>query len=212
MSDLEQHMDKVRQHLTEKYAARERALQSSRETIRHSSNSIRAVHRGEFDRAESLIAQAGTCLAEARKVLIDHPDIFYAGFFQDAEKEYVEANATYCVISDRPIPGQEELGASDQAYLHGLGETVGELRRHLLDIIRRGERTRCEELLSTMEEIYGFLTTMDFPDGMTGGLRRTTDVARGILEKTRGDLTMALQQRDLEARLEAFEQRLSQRK
>jgi translin len=100
------------------------------------------------------------------------------------------------------LPTPEELGVRYAAYLHGMGEAVGEMRRHLLDMIRKGDISDCEQILSDMDDIYGILVTMDFPDGLTYGLRRTTDIVRGILEKTRGDLTLAISQRDLEQRLD----------
>ena len=129
MQGLEEHMGRVRQYLADKYAARERALTLCREAIRHSANSIRAVHRGEYDKAEDLKSQARDRLDEVRKALVGHPDVFFAGFLSDAEKEYVEASATFAIIAGQPLPDPDALGTSYVAYLHGLGETVGELRR-----------------------------------------------------------------------------------
>lgn len=206
---LEQIGDKVRANLKAKYQAREMALAASREIIRHSANAIRAIHRGEFDTAKQLLDNAGSSLRQVIGGLANYPDVHFAGFVQDAEKEYAEAHTTYAIVAGEPFPGPDEIGVSYAAYLNGIGETVGELRRQVLDIIRRGHAGRSEEMLAAMDDIYSLLVTMDFPDSMTGGLRRTTDVARGILEKTRGDLTMALRQRDLESTLREFETRIS---
>ena len=137
-----------------------------------------------------------------------HPDIFYVGFVQDAQKEYVEANATLAFITAAPLPLPQELGIAYAPYLNGLGETIGEMRRYLLDSLRREDTSRCEELLDLMDQIHTELFTMDFPEAITGGLRRTTDAMRGILERTRGDLTTALHQRGLEQRLTQLWKRL----
>jgi translin len=135
-------------------------------------------------------------------------DIFFAGFVHDAQKEYAEASITLAVVSGRDLPSPDELDVEVAAYLNGMGEAVGELRRHLLDALRTGDIDHCEETLDVMEEMYGTLVTFDFPDAMTGGLRRTTDSVRGILERTRGDLAVASRQRDLEQRLAEFEKRV----
>jgi translin len=196
--------------LTAKNAAREVGLSRSREAIRNSANAIRAVHRGEFALAEQLAQRAGDLLAEARAALQDQPDILYAGFVHDAAKEYAEARVTLALVSrQESLPGAADLDVEVPAYLNGLGEAVGELRRYLLDRLRQGDVDRCEGILQVMEEVYSILVTFDYPDAMTGGLRRTTDNVRGILERTRGDLTLAVRQRDLERTMAAFESRLS---
>jgi translin len=176
--------------LEQKNAAREKALAASRELTRSCALSIRAVHRGENGSDQTT--------AELR----DHPDLRFAGYVQDSQKELAEAALTYALINHQPLPGREELGVEAPAYLNGMGETVGELRRFILDKLRHGDTARCEEILQIMDDIYSILVTIDFPDAMTGGLRRTTDSVRGIMEKTRGDLTTALRQRDLEKALE----------
>ena len=196
--------EKIRSALSAKHAARERALQLSREATRHSSNAIRAVHRGEQEPAEALLASARALLDDVEETLCAHEDVYHAGFVHDAQKEYVEGRVTLSLVAGHPIPDPDDLGVSYAAYLNGIGEAVGELRRYLLDAIRRGEEQRCEELLSAMDDIYSLLVTLDFPDALTGGLRRTTDNVRGILERTRGDLTMSIRQRELERKLSAL--------
>jgi translin len=208
--EIEALADAASEALAAKNAAREAALGRCRDTIRNSANAIRAVHRGDFDAAASLAERAGTLLAEAKAALHDHGDIRYAGFVHDAEKEYAEARVTLAVISGRGgLPTPKELNVELAAYLNGLGEVVGELRRHLLDQLVGGEIARCGETLAVMDEIYGILVTFDYPDAMTGGLRRTTDSVRGILERTRGDLAVAARQSQLEDRLRQFEGKLS---
>jgi translin len=209
LPDLEAVSEYARAGLASKNAAREAGLSRSRDAIRNSANAIRAVHRGDFVLAEELSNKAGTLLAEAKEALRDHPDIRYAGFVHDAEKEYAESRLTLAFIAGHAqLPRPEALDVEVPAYLNGLGEAVGELRRYLLDRLRLGEIERCEQVLSVMDEVYGILVTFDYPDAMTGGLRRTTDNTRGILERTRGDLALATRQRDLEDKLARFEERL----
>lgn len=200
--DLNKLSDALRHNLDAKHAAREQGLPLCRKAIRLSANAIRAVHRDEKSEAESLIEEAHSCLDQAQSAMADHPDIRYAGFFHDAAKEYAEARLTHALVFDLPLPTPDDIGVEVPAYLNGLGETIGELRRHLLDLMRHGELDRSERLLEAMDEIYYLLTSMDYPDGMTGGLRRTTDVARSIIERTRGDLSTTLIQQKLIGSLE----------
>lgn len=188
--------------MEQKNAAREKVLTASRELTRSCALSIRAVHRGENDRARELRDRAKAISDEITAELQDHPDLCYAGYILDSRKELAEAAITYAIINRLPIPSRHDLGVEPASYLNGLGETVGELRRFILDKLRQGDMERCEEILQVMDDIYSILVTIDFPDAMTGGLRRTTDTVRGIMEKTRGDLTTALRQRELALALE----------
>ncbi|HEX9057292.1 MAG TPA: hypothetical protein VF818_07140 [Ktedonobacterales bacterium] len=195
-------------YLATKHGARERALPKSRAAIRLCANAIRAVHRNEFDHADRLLVEAGGLLRDMANDLRGHLDIFYAGFVADAQKEYAEAALTCALIRRDPLPAPEELGIEWAPYLNGLGETVGELRRYVLDRLRRGELEGCEALLADMDEIYALLITLDYPDAITGNLRRTTDSVRGILEKTRGDLTVGVSQARLNSTMTRIEERL----
>lgn len=206
--NLENIAERIRQRFTEKDGAREKALSLSRDTIRYSSNSIRAIHRKEFEEARAILRNARGSLDELDKALAQHPDLHHGGFVHDAQKEFAEGSLTLALVTGETLPGPESLGVNHPAYLNGIGEAVGELRRYLLDGIRRDDLSRSEELLAAMDDIYGILVTMDFPDALTYGLRRTTDVVRGILEKTRGDLTLASEQRRLEKRMEQLEGKL----
>ncbi len=192
--------------LTARNLAREQALVISRQVIRNSANAIRAVHRNDFSEASRLILEASGLLTETDRIRTDNPEIYYAGFLSDARKEFTEANITLAVISGGDIPDSEKLGVDPPAYLNGMAEVIGELRRYILDSLRSDDIGRCEEFMELMDEIYGILVTVDFPEVVTGGLRRSTDAMRGVLERTRGDLTISLQQRRLEQRLAEREQ------
>jgi translin len=207
-SSLDQIMERVRDDFASKNAAREKALPLCREAIRYSANAIRAVHRHEFDVARDLAGKAGEQLRVARLSLLDHPDIYFAGFVHDAQKEYAEASITLAMVEGGDLPTPADLDVEHAAYLNGMGEAIGELRRHLLDTLRSGDIERCEGWLAAMDEMYAVLVTVDYPDAMTGGLRRTTDNVRGILERTRGDFTMSVQQRRLEQKIEGFQKKL----
>lgn len=192
----------IRTRLDAKNAAREKGIVASRKAIRFCANSIRAVHRGEMDVARNLQAQARAELDHARREMRDFRDIYYAGYLQDAEKEYAEALATYAIINGESVPGPEDCAVGDAPYLNGLSEVIGELRRHLLDIIRHGDLARGEELLEAMDDIYYVLVSMDYPDAITGGLRRSTDVARSIMERSRGDLSLTIVQHGVREAIE----------
>jgi translin len=191
---------------TERHEAREQALRLSRAVVRSSANSIRATHRGDFDLARELLESAGQTVQEIESRVKGHPSVYYAGFVEDGQKEYVEASATLAFVQGTRLPTPDELGIGPAPYLNGLAEAAGELRRFILDMLRRDDISRCEEVLVLMDEVYSILTSMDFPEALTRGLRRNTDMVRGVLERTRADLTMALRQRRLESKLDAFRQ------
>jgi translin len=190
-------------------AARERALAETRQIVRMSANAIRAVHRDDFDEADRLLADARAMQDALIRELRDHPNIYWSGYVQDAQKEFAEANIVLGIISGRGVPGPDDLAVENAVYLNGLGEAAGELRRYVLDALRRWQPERAEALLAAMDDIYGLLVTVDYPDAVTGGLRRTTDMVRGVLERTRGDLTVALQSRSLLDALQRVEQRMA---
>ncbi len=200
-SDLSNIGNRAIELLTSRNRDREEGLSVSREVIRLSANAIRAVHRSDFEEAARLIQAGASRLEDAEHIRTDSPLIYNAGFLNDARKEFTEANVTLAVISGGDIPTAEELGVDSPAYLNGMAEVIGELRRYILDALRRDSVERCEELMEVMDEIYGVLVTVDFPEAVTGGLRHTTDAMRAVLERTRGDLTIALRQRALESRL-----------
>jgi translin len=188
----------------DEHQAREQALRTSREIVRNSANSIRATHRGEFQTATHLLDEITVLTKSINDILEYHPRVYYAGFVEDAMKEYAEAAATLSFVRGHTPPSLEELGIGAAPYLNGLAEAVGELRRYSLDSLRQDEFDRCERVLTVMDEVYSILVTMDFPEAVTGGLRRRTDAARGLLERTRGDITLALRQHKLEKKLRSF--------
>ena len=184
-------------------AAREQGLPACRRTIRASGLAIRAVHRGEAEAVRSRTAEAEGSLRDAQEALRPHPRVAHAGFLHDAEKEYAEAVLTAALVDGRPLSGAEEIGVGTAAWLCGLAEAASELRRHLLDRVRAGDLARGEELLAAMEDVYDLLVTVDYPDALTGGLRRTTDALRAVLERSRADVTTTVMQACLQAALEA---------
>ncbi len=203
--NLDSIADRIRLNFEVKDAAREKVLPLCREVIRHCSQSIRAVHRQEFDQAKELLQSARKLLNEAEQSLTAYSGLSNTGFVRDAQKEFAEGSITLALVTGKPPPDPDELGVDSAAYLNGMGEAVGELRRYLMDSMRKGDLSRGEELLSAMDDIYNILVTMDFPDAITGGLRRTTDMVRGVLERTRSDLTLVIRQKDLENKLGKFE-------
>lgn len=191
----------VRAELDSKYAAREIALKHSRPIIRNSANAIRSIHRGDPATARTLLTEVKGLIAEAEASLDGHEDIYHAGFFYDAVKEYAEAELTMALLTGEPLPTPSELGIHAVPYLKGLGEAVGEQRRRLLDLLRHGELDSAERVFGDMEAIHDLLTSLDYPDGMTSGLRRTTDVARSLIERSRADLTTTVVQERLRSQL-----------
>lgn len=199
--NLEVISERIRLGLAAQDDAREKAMPLSREVIRLSGRAIRAIHRHEYETARSSLVEAGQMLAEAKKTLKECAELPNTHFVWDAEKEFAEANITLSLVLGEAIPSPEEVRVDAAAYLNGMAEGASELRRFLLDSLRNGDFSRGEELLEDMDDIYNVLVTMDFPDSITGGLRRTTDALRGVLEKTRSDLTLSTQQKRLEDRL-----------
>ena len=202
--NLDSIAEQIRLSFSDKDMAREKALPLCREVIRHSSQAIRAVHRQEFDQAEQLLQSARNLLDQGEQAVTAYSELSNTGFIRDAQKEFAEGSITLALVMGKQLPEPGELGIDAAAYLNGLGEAVGELRRYLLDSMRRGDLSRGEELLSAMDDIYCALVTMDFPDAITGGLRRTTDMVRGVLERTRSDLTLVMRQKELETKLGNF--------
>lgn len=208
MEKLETIVEGIRAQFEAKSAVRDTALQRSRTLIRYCANAIRAAHRGDFLEAENLLATAKEAASEMVIDLEPYPDLYHAGYTRDALKEYVEAQMVYVFIKSGELPTPAELGVEPSAYLKGLAEAASELRRHSLDLMRQNELQRAEEMLGIMDDVYSQLITVDFPDAITGGLRRTTDMLRGVVQRTRGDLTTAFRQEMMRQALEEFEVRI----
>jgi len=195
-------IEKIQSYLSAKDTARENTLRICRDIIRLSANAIRAIHRRDESNAEKLLDSASALLFKLNWETSEaHSDLLQTGFVHDAQKELAEAKITFAIVTAKPLPDPDQIEVSYAAYLNGLGEAVGEIRRYILDSLRKNEYTRCEELLSIMDDFYAVLVSVDFPDAITHGLRRTADNTRGILEKTRGDLTLILKQKELEQKI-----------
>lgn len=209
LDSLENHTEQIRAELEQINAARDTALSRSRELTRRCAAAIKAVHRENWDEARQNLEGVRDAAESLMDGVIPYPDLYHSGYTQDALKEYVEAFATYALVRDEALPGQEALKVPGATYLNGLAEAASELRRTILDIIRTGHSDEAERMLDEMDGIYNLLMTFDFPDAITYGLRRRVDSLRGVLERTRGDLTNSLRQQRLQIALKSLEQRLS---
>jgi translin len=201
MDNLEKIAEQVREEFDALTAARDKALAQARTLIRHCSRAIRAIHREEREVANQELSAARKLATALHNDLEDYPNLYHAGYTQDALKEYAEATLLVAVLDNGNLPTPEEIDLEVATYLKGLAETVGELRRHTLDILRGGHSSEAERLLQCMDEIFSVLVTMDYPDAVTYGLRRQTDICRRIIERTRGDVTLSLRQERLERAL-----------
>ena len=209
MDHLDPICDQIREDFNRKTARRDVALGQARELTRHASLAIRAIHREDHAEAETEL-EAGRQLVHTIKAdLRDDPDLYFAGYTQDDIKEYCEAQLTVAMILNRALPTPQELGAEYPAYVNGMTETLGELRRRCLDLLRPGYSEEVERLLGCMDDIFTQLVTMDYPDAITDGLRRRTDLARGIIERTRADITVSFRQSELERALSRLSRQLS---
>ena len=193
----------IKPEMDGRHEAREAGLQACRKLIQVSSKCIRHIHRRQFDEAEALLTEARGISKAARASMQPHPEIFYAPYLKDAEKEMVEAAAVLSLVRKEPLPSPGDLGVGVVAYLNGMGEAASECRRYVLDEMRMGSLSEAERLLDQMDSIYSELITFDYPDQLTGGLRRTCDALRAVIERTRSDLTMTQVQRELIDELKA---------
>lgn len=198
MDHLDSISEIIRLQFDARTAARDQALTQARALTRFCSQAIRAVHRDDDVSMLEQLGEARKLADSLRSAVSSFPDLYYAGYTQDALKEFVEASVTCALIKNLPLIGPQELGVEYNTYLNGLSEVVGELRRRCLDILRHGYSAEAERLLTLMDDIYAVLVTMDYPDAITNGLRRQTDIARSIIEKTRGDITFSLRGEHLE--------------
>lgn len=204
MQEFTDLIEKAKAIFDQRTAVRDQALIQARALTRLSAHTIRAIHRDEAATAQDMLLEARVLVLNIQRDLASYPDIYYAGYTQDAIKEYAEANLTVALILNQPMPTPDELCIEYAAYLNGLAETIGECRRKCLDILRMGYSEDAERLLTTMDEIYNVLVTMDYPDAITNGLRRQTDLVRGIIERTRADLTLSLREQHLQEALQKF--------
>ncbi len=209
MDHLDSIADEIRVSLDAITAARDNALTQARALTRHCAHAIRAVHREDHEKAGEELGEAQKLAKSLREDLEEYPNLYFSGYSQDALKEYAEANIVHALVNNKSLPTPADLGLENNTYLKGLAEVVGELRRRILDILRHGHSDEVERLLQNMEDIYAILVTMDYPDAVTHGLRRLTDIARSIIERTRGDITLSLRQEKLEQTLREVEKRIT---
>ena len=208
MVELDAIAERIHHSFETRTAARDRALSDARTLTRHCANAIRAVHRDERELALENLEQARKLVNALQTSLAEYPDLYYAGYTQDALKEFGEASIVFALVGQDALPTPEALRLENSTYLNGLAEAAGALRRRCLDILRHGYSQEAERLLGNMDDIYSILITMDYPDAITGGLRRQTDMVRSVTERTRGDLTLSLRQQELEKSLSRLESRL----
>jgi translin len=210
------HLDNIAEEIRDQFEivnkARDNAYQQSRALTSLCARSIRAIHREEWQLASRLLAEAKEAAERLVEGVEPFPNLYHAGYTQDALKEFVEANLTLSLVRNRPLASPDELSVEQNTWLNGLAEAATELRRRILDIIRHGHSQEAERLLEEMDEIYSVLVTFDFNDSITGGLRRRTDTVRAVLERTRGDVTTSLRQAELETALQALEARVAEYK
>ncbi|HII81072.1 MAG TPA: haloacid dehalogenase [Methanosarcina sp.] len=209
---LEEISNRIRENLEVKDRIREEGLKISREIVRECRTASFALHGKDFEKASNSIETAGKALKKLEARFEGHADIYHAGFVEHAQQEYSEVSVLYSLLKDEgkmlSLPSPDELGVEYTAYLNGLGDVVGELRRHILDLIRGEAFEKAEVFLGIMENIHATLMDFDYPDAITGGLRRKTDVSRSLIEKTRGDVVNAIQQQKLELSMKSLESRL----
>ena len=208
--DFESLSDRIRESFERQNKIRDEALSQSRNLIRYSARAIRAIHREDTKLAYEFLDQADSLATDLREGLSQDPDLYFSGYAQDAFKEYCEAHLTVATILNEHWPSPEDLNVEYATYLNGMSEVVGELRRRIMDIMREGHSQEVERLLEVMDDIYAQLVTMDFPDPLTYGLRRRTDIARSIIERTQADVTVSYRQQELEKRISNLSEQLSQ--
>lgn len=202
----------IRENFEVKDKIREEGLKISREIVRECRTASFALHAENFEKAGNSIEMAGKALKKLESRFEGHADIYHAGFVEHAQQEYTEVVVLYSLLKDngktQNLPSPDELKVEYAAYLNGLGDVVGELRRHVLDLIREDSFEKAEVFLGIMENIHAALMDFDYPDAITGGLRRKTDVSRSLIEKTRGDVVNSIQQKKLELAMRSLESRL----
>lgn len=205
IENLDTVAERIRGDFEMRSSVRDSALQRTRELIRVCGNAIRASHRDEWPAARRLLKEADELGDTILESLERYPDLRYAGYTRDALKELVEAHVTLALVEGNQIPEPEDLNVTYPSYLNGMCEAASELRRRALDEMREGNLEEAERLLGIMDNVYDVANGFDFPNAITGGLRHRVDQLRGVLERTRGDLTSSLQQDRLIRALHSFE-------
>lgn len=206
--DLQEIFDVISEKFDKMSNARDKAIPEHREIIKMSSLVIRAVHRDEFAEAAELLAKTREKLTKLSLSLREFPEVYHGGFLHDCQKEFAEASITLSLVEKGVLPKPNEIGVDFPAYLNGAGEAIGELRRNIVDKLRKNKTEIAEKFLEWMDEIYYVLISMDYPDAITMSLRRTADVARSLIEKTRGEIAVHVRQNSLEQKMQKLEEKL----
>ncbi len=208
LSRIDEYADAAREQIEQIHLHREAAYTTSRKVVQSASATIKQVHRGEWDEAEVALAQTRELYDQMMAAVEASPEVGLGGFVADAGREYVEAALVTALIRDGELPGPEDIGVESTQWLNGIGDTVGELRRHVLDLIRGSRVDEAEIFLAAMDEMYQTIMSFDYPNSVTNGLRGRSDAARVLVDRTRGDLTNALRQARLEQRMVELAEKL----
>jgi translin len=198
-SELSETLDKLDQD-------REIILKLSRKVIRDCSIAIKSIHRKEFDQYRERLLNVKETHKELLELVNRNPGVFLK-HLKTPEQEYAEAVAFYSITSKEPLPLPSDLDIKPLNYALGLADVIGELRRYTLDNIRNSIVEDLNYVLESMDDIYTQLFSIDYPSGLTQDLRKKTDQARSIIEKTRGDVSISLQMSDLKRCMEERERR-----
>ena len=206
MQKLEEIANKIEDYLGEKNQVREVALRKAREIIKKSSGIIQTIHKcKESERDIITLKKNGI---ELKNMVQSHLDLYYSGFVENAYMEMCEAVILYSIIKNQPLPTIEELEVTSSSYLLGIGDVIGELRRIVLDSLRKGEIEKASNYLDIMEDLYLILMRFNYPNAIVN-IRRKQDIARGLLEKTRGEVAFAFRGKSLEEKIAKLEEKIS---
>ena len=202
---VKQLLDKVREELKQKEEAKEETQKNMRKATRLSKQAILLTHRGKFAEAKKLLIETNKLFTALTKLAQKHPELFYFGIVDAAFQEYAEAQILLSLIEKKRFISPEELNVPSIDYVLGLADVIGELRRRALDMLRRGNVRTAEKCLETMETIFSELTAMDDAYMLLPGLRRKCDIARHVIESTRGDVTIETRRTFLERSIKNLE-------
>jgi translin len=199
-------LKEVKEELTQKEKVRENAQQNMRKATSLSKQTILLMHQKKYEKARKSIETAKEIISKLQESAKEYPYIIYSGMFSAALQEYAEANIFQGLIQEARFVTPNEINVPAVDYVLGLADVIGEYRRLVLDVLREGDAEKGEECLKTMDEIYIELMAMDEAYMLVPGLRRKCDVARRIIETTRGDITQEVRRKSLENYLKKFEQ------
>lgn len=203
MNNLDVIINKIEKQIDDKEKKREFAIRYSRNIIISSRKSMQHLHQGHFREAEDLLLMSSTTLKELYDAIKAYPDLGTAGFVENAAQEFVEAQCLLNILQDKDLPDPDTIQTTYTSYLEGLCDVIGELRRKALDTILNGEFKEAYHYLTIMEEIYDAILRFDYPSSLVP-IKRKQDIARSLIEKTRGEMTVASCEQRIEYRTEEF--------